>query len=276
MRCVALPRTLIAPSVFVLASMAAGQQVPQSNRPYPAPGKHAVKVATVPPNPNTHRAGRLHSDVLSLALEAKQARWQPDGASRPPMTVAAFAEAGKPPLMPGPLVRAPQGTEIRLSVRNSLPSPLTFFVPVAVRGVPSMVEEDSVVVPPGAVGRLTTRAAVPGNYMYRAVSPSASDKQTRIAGILAGAIIIDTAGPAVATRDRVFMIMETPDSVAVTFADTARDLSSVPPSRMDVLASPIGRFIFTINGRSWPKTERIAATVGDSLHWRIINASADD
>ena len=162
---------------------------------------------TVQPNPNTHRAGVLHGAVLSLALEAKQARWQPDGPGRPAMTVAAFAEAGKPPLMPGPLVRAPQGTEIRLSMRNSLPTPLTFFVPVAVRGVPSMVAEDSVVVAPGAVGQLTTRAAVPGNYVYRAVSPSASDKQTRIAGILAGAIIIDTAGPAVATRDRVFVIM---------------------------------------------------------------------
>src|SRR5262245_15819724 len=113
------------------------------------------ELPTVQPNANTHRAGVLHGDVLILALEASQARWQPDGPGRPPMTVAAFAEVGKPPLMPGPLVRAPQGTEIRLSVRNSLATPLTFFVPAAVRGVPSMMEEDSVVVAPGAVGRLT-------------------------------------------------------------------------------------------------------------------------
>jgi FtsP/CotA-like multicopper oxidase with cupredoxin domain len=32
---------------------------------------------------------------------------------------------------------------------------------------------------------------------------------------------------------------------------------------------------FTINGRSWPNTERIEARVGDTLHWRVINASAD-
>src|SRR5215472_12434992 len=120
MNCFPLPRTLIAPSVFVLASMAAAQG-PQSNGQYPEPpGTHAVKLPTVQPNPNTHRAGRLHGDVLSVALEAKQASWQADGPARPPMTVAAFAEAGAPPLLPGPLVRAPQGTEIRLSVRNSL------------------------------------------------------------------------------------------------------------------------------------------------------------
>jgi FtsP/CotA-like multicopper oxidase with cupredoxin domain len=30
---------------------------------------------------------------------------------------------------------------------------------------------------------------------------------------------------------------------------------------------------FLVNGLSWPHTERIQATVGDSLHWRVINAS---
>ena len=146
---------------------------------------------TVQPNPNTYRAGVLHGGVLTLALEAKHVRWQRDGPGRPAMTIEAFAEEGRSPLMPGPLVRAPQGTEIRVSVRNSLTRPLTFFVPAAVRGVQSMVAQDSIVVAPGDVRQLTTRAAVPGNYLYRAASPSASDKQTRIAGALAGAIVIE-------------------------------------------------------------------------------------
>ena len=37
----------------------------------------------------------------------------------------------------------------------------------------------------------------------------------------------------------------------------------------------LARLRYTINGRSWPNTERIAATVGDSLHWRVINATFD-
>jgi FtsP/CotA-like multicopper oxidase with cupredoxin domain len=35
------------------------------------------------------------------------------------------------------------------------------------------------------------------------------------------------------------------------------------------------RLVCTINGRSWPNTDRVAATVRDSLGWRIINASYD-
>jgi FtsP/CotA-like multicopper oxidase with cupredoxin domain len=92
---------------------------------------------------------------------------------------------------------------------------------------------------------------------------------------LAGAIVVDTAGATAPPRDRVFVIMETPDAKAVAYADSAHETANVPRSRLGVLASPIGRFIFTINGRAWPNTERIPATVGDSLHWIIINASAD-
>jgi FtsP/CotA-like multicopper oxidase with cupredoxin domain len=36
------------------------------------------------------------------------------------------------------------------------------------------------------------------------------------------------------------------------------------------------RQVYSLNGRSWPGTERIAATAGDSLHWRVVNASFDN
>src|SRR4051812_16851403 len=68
------------------------------------------------PNPNTERAGSLRDGVLTIALEAKESAWRLNGATRPPMTIEAFSEVGKAPLMPGPLVRAAQGTEIHLSV----------------------------------------------------------------------------------------------------------------------------------------------------------------
>jgi hypothetical protein len=38
---------------------------------------------------------------------------------------------------------------------------------------------------------------------------------------------------------------------------------------------PLGRPLFAINGRSWPHTERISATVGDTVRWRVLNASQD-
>jgi len=222
----------------------------------------------VRPNANTERAGVLQDGVLTVTLEAKKSTWRLDGPDHPPMTIEAFAEPGKAPLMPGPLVRAPAGTEIRLSIRNSLAVPVTFLLPAAIRGGPDRFSAvDSVVVAAGAVGTLTTKASVPGNYIYRAITPSGTSKAWKLAGLLGGAVVIDSAGTA-PPRDRVLVIMQAMDSAFTAFADS---------SNGDIRHAPAGiaRILYTINGRSWPNTERIAATVGDSLHWRVINATFD-
>src|SRR6185369_7361765 len=91
--------------------------------------------AVVSPNPNTAPAGVLRGATLTLTLEAKPSLWYLDGPNHPAMTIEAFSEPGKPPLMPGPLVRVPAGTELRLTIRNSLARPLTFFLPHELRGV---------------------------------------------------------------------------------------------------------------------------------------------
>jgi FtsP/CotA-like multicopper oxidase with cupredoxin domain len=219
------------------------------------------------PNSNVEHAGVLRDRVLTVTLEAKEASWWLNGSNRPPMTIAAFAEPGRAPLIPAPLVRVQRGTEIRLSVHNSLPSPLTFFVPAAVRGGPEQPGAmDSIVVAPGAVGELNEPATAAGNYVYRATTPDHASTALEVAGLLAGAIVIDTAGAPSKPRDRVLVIMQTPDSATVACADTATG---------NPLACKGGRFVYTIDGRSWPNTERIQATVGDSVHWRVLNASND-
>jgi manganese oxidase len=219
----------------------------------------------VQPNRNVDRAGVLGEGVLTVALEAKQTRWWLDGPRHPAMTVAAFAEQGKKPMLPGPLLRVPSGTVIRLSVRNSLAAPLTFLVPSAIHGGPELLTSaDSIIVAPGAVGQLVTRATAPGNYVYRATTPEGSVRATLLTGLLAGALVVDTVG-ATQPHDRVFVIMATPDSASRAYLDTVANVNRNPA---------LVRAVFTINGESWPNTERISATVGDSLHWRVINASA--
>ena len=152
----------------------------------------------VRPNPNTARAGVLRDGVLTVSLEARESSWRPDGPDQAPMTIEAFSELGKPSLLPGPLMRVPAGTEIRVSVRNSLSVPLTFFLPAAIRGGPDQfTATDSIVVAPGAVGLLTTRASVPGNYIYRATTPSGTSKAWKLAGLLGGG-----AGGRFGRRDR--------------------------------------------------------------------------
>jgi FtsP/CotA-like multicopper oxidase with cupredoxin domain len=227
------------------------------------------ELPVVRPNANVEGAGVFRDGVLTVALEAKRSTWRPGGPDRPAMTIEAFSEPGKPPLMPGPLVRVSAGMEIRLSVRNSLQLPLTFFVPASIRGGPDkFTATDSIVVAPGAVGLLSTRASVPGNYVYRATTPTGTSKAWKLAGALAGALVVDTAGRVEPPHDRVFVIMLAMDSAFAEYVDAANgDLPHVPPG--------IARIIYTINGRSWPLSERVPATVGDSLHWRVINATFD-
>jgi FtsP/CotA-like multicopper oxidase with cupredoxin domain len=179
--------------------------------------------------------------------------------------------------MPGPLVRVPQGAQIRFSVRNSLSSPLTFFVPASVHGDTDRTTAlDSVLVAPGAVGQLVMQAKSPGNYVYRATTPVSANRITLLAGGLGGALVVDTAGAPARPNDRVFVIMTTPDSGAVAQLERRVAIGGSRPASLAV-GGPNGfeGIAFTINGRTWPNTERIPATVGDSLHWRVINLSAE-
>jgi FtsP/CotA-like multicopper oxidase with cupredoxin domain len=183
------------------------------------------------------------------------------------MTIEAFAESGKAPLMPGPLLRVPAGTTVHISIRNSLSKPLTLFIPAAVNGGPPGPANDSELVAPGTTGVFTIHATVPGNYVYHATVPTGQSRAFAIQGLLGGAFVVDSAGTTTTPNDRVLVIMEPPDSVWDAAADTARQPLAI--------VGGVGRFTFTINGRSWPNTERLHATVGDTLHWRVLNASGD-
>jgi manganese oxidase len=214
--------------------------------------KPALQVAR--PNDNRIPAGSLREGVLTVSLEARLATWHPDGDSLPGLVVEVFAESGKEPSAPGPLLRVSAGTEIRASIRNALErDTLTFYVPAKITGSGG-VALDSVVVPPAAVRELRIRAQRPGNYVYRANANSRLDRVLRIRGLLSGALIVDSLG-AHEPRDRVFMINGIVDSLTA---------DGVPDAHREVLA---------INGRSWPHTERLDASVGDTLRWRVLNGS---
>ena len=246
------PAAVSVAAVFLLA----GRQPPAPER--------------VQPNTNTVAAGTLRDGVLSLTLEAKPSLWYLDGPKQPAMTIEAFSEPGKPPLMPAPLLRVPAGTELRLTIRNSLARPLTLLVPQGLHGGPNRVAAaDSVVVAPGAVGTLITRADVPGNYVYSGEVARKTGGADRIAGLLSGAIVVDTAGATTRPRDRVFVLMATKDSAESACMDTVTGRNAI----QNAIKCGGERQHYTINGASWPGTERIHATVGDSLHWRVINAS---
>jgi FtsP/CotA-like multicopper oxidase with cupredoxin domain len=223
----------------------------------PSAAWRSSELPTTIPNPNTAPAGTLRDGVLSLELDAVEARWHDGAGAVPGSSVLAFAERGRQPTIPGPLLRVPAGTLVRVSVHNTLARPITFFLPT------SPATDDSVIVAAGATGDLAVRAATPGNFIYRATS-GPRDRQLRVAGALAGAMVVDSASAHGVPGDRVLVMQTNPDSAIYAGLDTGATLAQVK-----------GTFAFTINGLSWPHTERFAAMVGDTVHWRVINASFD-
>ena len=233
-------------------------------------GTGETALSVVQANSNTARAGVMRDGVLTVSLEAKPALWYLDGRQHPAMTIEAFSEPGKAPLMPGPLVRVPAGTTLRVTVRNSLSTPLTFFLPT-LRGTGDRVgATESLVVAAGTEGTLATRAELPGNYAYRGETPTKSGGTKALgSGLLAGAIVVDTVGAVAPPHDRVFVVMATQDSAERACIDTASGTNAVRNARN----CGGERLHYSINGESWPHTERLHAVVGDTLRWRVINAS---
>src|SRR5215207_10940300 len=105
-------------TVFLLATALPPQEsvVPPGPRvPLPRPVANAPMAQV---NDNRRPAGTLSGGTLTLSLDIVEAAWQPEGEHDPVVRVLAFAEPGKAPVIPGPLLRAPVGTTVRLTLRN--------------------------------------------------------------------------------------------------------------------------------------------------------------
>lgn len=232
-------------------------------------------------NDNREPAGVMRDGIIELDLVARPARWHGERSDLDPnapdptiVEVLGFSEENGPVTIPGPLIRVPQGTEIRVRVRNSIPERYPLGLPgpalrergmrsfaddvLVVHGLrPGSASDDVLRVPRGEVGEVRYRADVPGTYFYWATPSSrAITAWTGPDAQLTGAIIVDPEGIAPDAEERIFVI-------------TMLDQVSDPDAR-----SPQGDYFRrAINGRSWPDTERFDYAVGDTVRWRWINAS---
>jgi FtsP/CotA-like multicopper oxidase with cupredoxin domain len=205
-------------------------------------------VDRIVPNENRRSGGTLKHGVLTVALEARTGIWRPEGDSGRALEVAAFGEAGKTLSTPGPVIRVPLGTEVHATVRNRLDRPLTLYGLGKVQGQP-----DSVTVPVEGSVSLKFKATAPGTYYYyakRGVDPVGirlvEDMQ------LNGVIVVDPPNAPRTPADRIFAI-----SWWCAIAPTS--------------PSGLSRCTMAMNGLSWPHTERLSYTQGDSVHWRVVN-----
>ncbi len=213
-------------------------------------GSTPAPLPRIQANHNDHRAGSLAHGVLTLRLEARLGVWHPEAEAGFGIPVQAFAEEGKPLEDPGPLIRVAEGTEIRISVRNAIPGQTLVVHGLATR--PSAAA-DSLVIAPGAVAEARFLAGASGTYFYWATTTGAAlGTRRKVDSQLTGAFVVDPPGARPA--DQVFVIGVWLDSLTVAGVRGKREI-------------PV------INGKMFPYTESFDYAVGDSVRWRVINAS---
>jgi hypothetical protein len=127
----------------------------------------------------------LRDGVLAIDLVARPARWEgeksdlaPGAASPTIVDVLGFSEEGGSVTIPGPLIRVPHGTELRIRVRNAIPGGYPIGLPGAalrtpgtrsvaadvlvVHGLrPGTASDDVLRVPRGEVAEVRYRADIP-------------------------------------------------------------------------------------------------------------------
>ncbi len=210
-------------------------------------------VAHIAINDNRSAAGEARGGILTVRLEVRQGVWHPDGESDPGLTVRAFAEVGKEPSAPGPLIRVVEGTEIHAFISNTLPSATLYVHGLSPRGADA--SSDFVQVAAGATREVRFRAGPPGTYYYWATTDSIQNlDRSGIDSQLNGAFVIDPR-TLTGTRDRVFVI----------------SLWQHAPTAGFIGSSDVVRF--AINGKAWPHTERLSYAVGDTVRFRLVNAT---
>ena len=239
-------------------------------------GVPAANAASALPNDNRVPAGTMKDGVLTLRLVARPAAWHPEGVQGCGLRVHAFAEDGKAAQIPGPLIRVPVGTEVRVIIRNDLGEN------VRVRGLLDrapewqtlgsaraqlLMDSNAVEIAKDEMREIKFRATLPGNFYYWGIRTPVDtawrrnpgrlrpDLSSTEDGQLVGALVVDPIEGS--APDRIFVL-------------THWRFRGAPSTENPAKA----RELNAINGLSWPHSERFSATVGDTLRWRVLNPAA--
>ena len=215
---------------------------PPPRVPLPRPAADAIRASA---HSNRVPAGTRVGGTLTIALDVVESAWKPEGDDDPEVPVLAFAEHGNAPTVPGPLIRVPQGTEVRVTLTNRVDSAIT------IGGLRPGVSDssDTVTIAAGQTRELRYRLDKPGSYFYwgsfggtTLVDRLWKDSQ------LNGALIVDPPGGS--PPDHIFLISEW--------------FHPYPDRPFEVVS--------VINGKAFPYTERLELQQGDSTRFRVLNA----
>ncbi len=215
--------------------------------PLPKPAVGAVRSVA---NTNRVPAGQLRGGTLYLELDVLESAWKPEGENDPEVPILAFAERGKAPSVPGPLVRVPQGTPVVVTLRNRSDTALV------IGGLrPALPEgSDTVQLAAGATREVRTTMGAAGTFYYwGAFLGSGPQERLWRDSQLNGAIAVDAPGRQ--THDHILLISEW--------------FHPFPQGHpFEVVA--------VINGKGWPHGETLQLQQGDTTRFRVINTTALD
>ena len=207
------------------------------------------------PNDMRHAVGEIHGDTSYVHLTVTVARWRPDTSVARWVEAEMFAEEGHAPSVPGPLVRAPAGGTLVVSVRNPRPDTLLIIGLGRHILVGQTSEGDTLFVAPGQTVTATYPAGPTRVAVYYGAMRSGQRLRDGGAGFeLAGVLQVGDLRP----QERI---------LAINAWGALQD--STKPDAGDWI-------LWTINGQMWPSTERFEAEVGDTLRWRIVDLTADN
>lgn len=194
------------------------------------------------------RAGHAGGEKV-FRLTASEVRWT----LAPGVEVGALAYNQQ---VPGPLIRARVGDRMRVEVKNDLSEPTSvhwhgLVLPNAMDGAGGVTQGD---IMPGETFTYRFRLRQSGTFFYH--SHTQGDRQVALG--LSGALIID-GGPT--------------EPVAADVAMMLGEWTIGPEGNMPAMEFADGLpNWFTINGKSWPATERIRVKLGQSVRIRFIGS----
>ena len=212
--------------------------------PLPRPSANATRAAV---HSNHTSAGTRGNGSLTIALDVVESAWKPEGDDDPEVPILAFAEHDQSPLVPGPMIRVSQGTEVRLTLRNRVDTAIVLggLRPGVALGAGA---RDTLTIAARATRELRYRLDTPGSYFYWGSfgGTTIADRLWKDSQ-LNGAIIVDPPGGS--KPDHVFLISEW----FHPYSDRPFEVVSV------------------INGKAFPYTERLTLPLGDSVRFRVLN-----
>ncbi len=207
-------------------------------------------------NDNRSTAGEMRNGVLYLQLETREGNWYPETHDGDPLHVYAFAEKGKALQLPGPLIRATEGTIINAEIHNNIPGST-----LVLRGFYSRPGngKDSVTIPSGETYKVQFKCGKAGTYFYWGSAGTLKEPYSGLGlpffkdSQLFGGFIVDPPNTKPDPEERIMVIGIWNDTLNREITYDREELA--------------------LNGLIWPYTERLTYQIGKPVHWRVINAS---